>query len=446
MATKLTTGFEKFANQQRELNPDITDAEIEQLWSQQPLGKRIASGIQSAVITPARAIASVPEAVSAEYEKLDQFSRSGPNLKFDTRDTSPLWGPERTAYEQEQERIKSISPDTRQPAVAASEGIGPIASGEQYAQSLEKQSTPELKKNIKTQLAQADQVAKNPPANATPEQVDRFKEERDRAYKMYSEAKDRNEWLQLAQVLGQAVTQFGAAQVGMRTGRSMAGIQIPGIDYEARTGQEQRLLESRLRDIEGQQEREEKQAQRAREEERWKKEFGLRERELAGKVSSEQKEERKTTERNLRDQLKLAQEQQGAALSVANILVSEPDLSDKTMKKLEEKLPGLAAKAGISALDLKQIENDATKKGLIWDTLNKEDKNKLIQERIIDKKTAATNSILDQLKALESRAGTSKSAGQQPLPPATIRVRRRSDGSTGNLLEKDFDPNKYERI
>ena len=116
------------------------------------------------------------------------------------------------------------------------------------------------------------------------------------------------------------------------------------------------------------------------------------------------------------------------------------------MKKLEEKLPGLAAKAGISALDLKQIENDATKKGLIWDTLNKEDKNKLIQERIIDKKTAATNSILDQLKALESRAGTSKSAGQQPLPPATIRVRRRSDGSTGNLLEKDFDPNKYERI
>jgi hypothetical protein len=440
MATKLTTGFEKFAKQQRETNPDISEAEIEQLWSQQPLNKRIASGIQSAVITPARAIASVPEAVSAGYEKLDQVSRSGPNLKVDTRNMSPLWGPERTAYKQEQERIKSISPSTGQTEVKPPTPSVPTES------ELQTLSTPEVKKTIKTQLAQADQVAKNPPAGATPEQVDRFKEERDRAYKMYSEAMDRNEWLQLAQVLGQAVTQFGAAQVGMRTGRSMAGLQIPGIDYEARTGQEQRLLESRLRDVEGQQEREEKQAQRAREEERWKKEFGLKERELAGRVSSEQKEERKTTEKNLRDQLKLAQEQETAALSVANILASEPDLSDKTMRKIEEKLPGLSAKAGISTLDLKQIEQDATNKGFIWDTLDKEKKNKLIQERVVAKAKATTSNLLEQLKALESRSGTSKSAGQQSSPPVTIRVRRKSDGSTGNMLEKDFDPNKYERI
>ena len=377
MATKLTTGFEKFANQQRELNPDITDAEIEQLWSQQPLNKRIASGIESAVITPARAIASVPEAVSAGYEKLDQFSRSGPNLKFDTRNMSPLWGPERTAYKQEQERIKSISPDTKQPAVAASEGIGPVASGEQYAQSLEKQSTPELKKSIKTQLAQADKIAKDPPPAASPEQVDRFKEERDRAYKMYSEAKDRNEWLQLAQVLGQAVTQFGAAQVGMRTGRPMTGIQIPGIDYEARTAQEQRLLESRLRDIGEEQTREQRLADRLKEEEREKERIGLERRrvELAEREAGRPKE---TTEaREIKREER--KEQKAAQAAITNIKAALATLGVGNKKQKEKALESIdknLSEANLPAETVNKIqelkEEPGWFEGGAWETKRKE--------------------------------------------------------------------------
>jgi hypothetical protein len=73
--------------------------------------------------------------------------------------------------------------------------------------------------------------------------------DRERAYELFDKAKSRNEWLELAQLLAKAATQYGAARAGQRKGVDMSGLNIPGVDYDKRTEGEERMLERRLRDI-----------------------------------------------------------------------------------------------------------------------------------------------------------------------------------------------------
>lgn len=57
-----------------------------------------------------------------------------------------------------------------------------------------------------------------------------------RADEAYKDRANTNDWAEVAQTLGRAITQFGAAQAGMRSGRDMSNINFgPGIDYSART-------------------------------------------------------------------------------------------------------------------------------------------------------------------------------------------------------------------
>lgn len=390
-----TTTFENFAKQQRESNPDITDEEIQQLWSQQPLGKRIASGIESTVMAPV----TVPQP-TVEQEKLP----------------------------------------------GAPEMQAPAAEPKTLTASLENKSTPEIKKTIKQSLKQADKAADNPPAGTSPQQVDKFKEQRDKAYELYDQAKSRNEWLELAQVLGQAATQYGAAQVGMRTGRNMAGLQIPGVDYGARTGQEQRMLESRLRDIGEAETRE--QRLKEREQERAdtagyrKAELTLKQQELkdkaeerAGRMSAEERQDRQIRAKSLVSDLDTKQKELRAAQQFANQLALEDDLSSKTVKKIEEKTPGLLGQAGIDPIDLKQIEQEATQRGYIWDTLDKEKKNELIQERIINPRKQSLNNIKAQLDRLSGGQKSAPSATMEPAATAPAARTVKIQAPDGSIAE-----------
>lgn len=235
------------------------------------------------------------------------------------------------------------------------------------SQQLSKKPTSELKKDIKQALDVSETVAAAPAAAAaSPEAVDRFKQERDRAYELYDKAKTRNEWLEVAQILGQAFTQFGAAQAGMRTGRNMAGLQIPGIDYGARTAQEQRLLETRLRDIGGAEEREERLSDKLRREQLERQKLGLEERELGIKerlakqkattpaVPKESAEERQIRREERQAERKETEQKEAAlekALGAQQIIASD----SSTKKQKEKALEQLEEAAPTAGLDLEQI-------------------------------------------------------------------------------------------
>ena len=310
------------------------------------------------------------------------------------------------------------------------------ATAEQDKKEIASLSTPELKKQTKKQLSAVDTTAKKAQADANagkiPQAVaDDFKAQRDEAYRRYDEAKSRNEWLELAQILGQAATQYGAAQVGMRTGRAMGGLQIPGVNYEARTGQEARLLESRLRDIGEAQTRQERLKEREQERADTAKyrqaELVLKKQDLedkalerAGKMSAEERLEKTTLRDSLTKQLANTQKQYQAALTFANQAAMEDDLSSKTLKKIEEKTPGLLGQAGIDPTDLQKIEKAATKKGFLgWSSVDPETKQQLIKERILDKHRNMLDSIQAQLNNL-AKSKQPVSAGQPAGQPATI--------------------------
>lgn len=211
--------------------------------------------------------------------------------------------------------------------------------------SLDTKPTSEVKKEAKKAVAATDTAAKDAQTAADRGEIpqsaaDRFKEERDRAYQMYNEAKSRNEWLELAQILGQAVTQFGAAQVGMRTGRPMAGLQIPGVDYGARTAQEQRLLETRLRDIGAEQEREETLAERLRREKREAAADARAERELRLKEQEARRIPVDTTEqRELRREER--KEQKATQAAITNIRAALATLAAGNKKQKEKAIESI---------------------------------------------------------------------------------------------------------
>lgn len=415
----LTTTFEKFAKKQRETNPDITDQEIQQLWSEQPLKKRIASGIESSVITPARAIASIPETVGAGYKKLDEFSRSGPNLsyKYEGGNKAMIAGKPNQALKESLSSPANIS--TPATEVSSPTGVGPVVDPKKYAESLASLPTSTVKDTAKKALATTDTAVEEAQKAADKGEIpqveaDRFKQERDRAYQMYNEAKTRNEWLELAQLLGQAVTQYGAAQVGMRTGRSMAGLQIPSVDYGTRTAQEQKLLESRLRDISGEQEREETLAERLRREKREKaadaraeRELRLKEREAG--LPKETAEDRAIRREERTEERKAYKEQLSAldkVVGAQEILASE-DTNKKQKQKAEETLLEEANKAG---LDIEQIRAQSQVPGILGGVFG----TNLDQKKVL-------KTIKDSIESLKSsRRGAPTSDTVAPASAATL--------------------------
>lgn len=284
---------------------------------------------------------------------------------------------------------------------------------------LENKPTTEVKKEAKKGLATTDTAAEEAQKAADKGEIpqsaaDRFKQERDRAYQMYNEAKTRNEWLELAQLLGQAVTQYGAAQVGMRTGRSMAGLQIPSVDYGTRTAQEQKLLESRLRDIGQEQEREETLAERLRREKRdaaadarAERELRLREREAG--LPKETAEDRAIRREERTEERKAYKEQLSAldkVVGAQEILASE-DTNKKQKQKAEETLLEEANKAG---LDIEQIRAQSQVPGVLGGVFG----TNLDQKKVL-------KTIKDSIEALKSgRRGAPTSDTVAPAPAATL--------------------------
>lgn len=250
------TQFERFAQQQKELNPSITDAEIERLWEQQPLSKRIASGIESAVALPTKIPSAIKSALSAPNplasDKLKAnisteglWNKNKPTESAPTAMTSAGPAEERTEVSaQEEARPTASAPSPIKSPLSTA--LGKIAEAEQPAD-LSKLSNLELGKQIGSSIGQLDAAAKD--TDTPPDLRKQLREERLKAEELFDKAKTRNEWLELAQLVAQAATQYGAAQLGYKTGRVLTGFQIPDIDYGARTDRAERSLERKVRNI-----------------------------------------------------------------------------------------------------------------------------------------------------------------------------------------------------
>lgn len=292
--------------------------------------------------------------------------------------------------------------------------------------------TGEIKNNIKAALNAVDKSIKE--AGGTPGEVsaesaeeepstdpvlDRFQQERNRLYSMYEQAKTRNEWLEVAQLIGQAITQYGAARYGQRTGRDMSGIQLPSVDYGARTQQEFKLLENRLRDIGDEQEREQKLADRLkadkREEERDRREqerialetrrVELAEREARKiKESPEESQIRREKRADERKEFKNKVDSLKELISAQQILTSK-DTSKKQKEKAREVVIDRAAKAGV---DIDAVRDASPGKNLFgW-------------ESGVDEKKVLSNFkiILDDFVKSRSSAGQTEQKSDTMTTPA----------------------------
>jgi len=143
-----------------------------------------------------------------------------------------------------------------------------------------------------------------------------FIQARARAYQAYKEKADRNEWLEVAQNLTNALATYAAGSAGV----AHRGLSLPSIDYGARTGQALRAYEAETGII-GEQER-----AAEREKERQER-FGLKEAELKrqglenvlrlGEQAVSAQERKASQERDLATRLELHQLRQAAEANKA---------------------------------------------------------------------------------------------------------------------------------
>jgi hypothetical protein len=395
------TSYEKFVEQQKQINPNVTDQEIQELWSKQPISKRIASGIESTITAPARAIKSLSSSLTTLPEEKPV----------------PAVEPKET--------LQAISP------VAGVENSAPnlvSKSAEEISKIETKEQPPskdEAQKSAEKQISLLGQLSKLKYNNPRDESA--IQAERDRAEELYDKARSRNEWLEVAQTLAAAIAQFGAAQSGLASGVAARMPAVAMTDYGARTGRSERDLERKLRNIE----QDASAKERASKEKTGTEEFNirmqleqekLRERQAekqiaAGRETAEDRQIRSLQAGDIRSQIKNKEKELQFAEEFANQLAKQDDMSSKTLDKLEAKLPGLQSKADIDSIDLGLIEQEATERGLFGikalDSVNKEKRAQLIKERILDKKK---QEIKDLRSAFNSTVG-----GRQTAPaPATI--------------------------
>lgn len=442
----MTTSYEKFAQQQRQLNPNITDQEIEKLWSEQPISKRIAGGLESAIVSPAKAAAAVGPTLKSAISSPNPWESS--KLKADVR-AENLWG-EGKRQEKLEETTKDKGPSTPEPVSAAAEETAPSLVQQSQAdisqiQSQEKPPTrDEAKESADRQIILLNRLAQLKYNNPKDQQA--VQAERDRAEELYDKARSRNEWLEVAQTLAAAMAQLGAAQAGAAQGVAVRAAPIAMTDYGARTARSERALERRLRNIE----QDEASRERAAKEETGAKEFNirmqleqekLRERQAekaaqAGKETAEDRQLRSLQASDLKTQLQQKQKELESASQLANQLAMEKDFSSKSLKKLEEKTPGLLAKAGVDAADLAQIEQEATERGYIWDTVDEKKKAQLVKERILDKKREEINNLRSALDSVirgrQAQPAAATIPAAQPATSGMVKMRA-PDGRVGEI-------------
>jgi hypothetical protein len=278
-------------------------------------------------------------------------------------------------------------------------------------------------------LEQMRQLSENPEfqRGAPPETRKSLDEAMAEAKRIYDEKATRNEWLEVAQLLGRAVFQFGASATGGTTDMSNIAGSVPVIDYEKRTSRAFGEYQDGI-----------KQAYNKADDARtqWKdhsdergEEYGKRW-DYLGKAlqTANQKEDDERRARAGSDQdkkLELAElnrqeselmKQLKSRQSLINMFKQEPDLSPKSQKKLEEKYSGIAANAGIDIGELRAEVEGTDTEGRLWG----KNPDPAKRAEIYKSKTDELNTLLGQIRNRKKQLGVVNlpEQPQKSAPPA----------------------------
>lgn len=175
----------------------------------------------------------------------------------------------------------------------------------------------------------------------------------DEAKRLYQERATRNEWLSLAQTIGDGLVRLGAAQAGARAGVPVGPIDLgPKVDYEKRTD---RSLREYLEEVEGQ----------------------GKKREAASRAADRDYERRFDT---LRSRLGTEQYIYGQDMDVYQDAVREKKLQSKLDKaSVEEHAKVVEKEIKDTSSQLEAIQTAATMYNKAEDTSNSKEKAKYLQ-------------------------------------------------------------------
>lgn len=282
----------------------------------------------------------------------------------------------------------------------------------------------------KVYLDQMRQLSESPEyqRSVPPDTSSNLKSALDKAQQMYDKKATTNEWLEVAQTLGRAVAQFGAARAGMAGGNraNMANLDMGApIDYGARTDRAFREYQQSLRSAGDEADRARQNyldTETARQAGYGKREDYLKsalknaqeiegdearfrrtqelERQRAGlSAASADRAERKMQLSELSRQEGSLQKQLQEAQSLANTMLSDEDLTKKSKDKLQEKYGAQAARAGIDPSVLAEISEQSKDEGILGTGLLRgEDKKKkasLVNEKVM----APLRNMLDSIQS-----------------------------------------------
>lgn len=242
-----------------------------------------------------------------------------------------------------------------------------------------------------------------------------LKEDKEKAYKEYQEGKNRVANAELLDALGKGLAQLAAGWYGLNTGRDA----VSGVDFKPKDWSSNYLLaereyrtkvggiEEEIKDIRGEQ------------------------RELGREARAEKAYERRVTAAE-------EKEQKGEARREQKKREEATEQQEKAVTKLRQAIEALKGSS-----NKKNIQ--ATKEAMVAAGMSSDQ---------IEEAFDVAESGINDYSRLEKFIPQAAAPSAQPQVPGQapaaaegkIRVRRKSDGSTGSMNAADFDPAKYDRI
>jgi hypothetical protein len=162
----------------------------------------------------------------------------------------------------------------------------------------------------------------------------------------------------------------------------------------------------------------------------------------AAKAGEVDKSLRSSQISQIRDEISKREKELEAGTEASLLLQAQDNLGRKEADKLIKTNAAAMARAGVTPEILARINEESTKKGLIWDSIDQDKKNQLIQQYVTQPKQQELDRLRTQLSGIlgggvQSTPTTSPAAPPPPAAaPATVRVRHKASGETRELTRE----------